>query len=122
MGFSRQEYWSGLPFLSPGDLPDPGIEPASPALAGGVFTTEPPGKPRLFSMEQHLHDSSAVYLGSERGRGGCMTLKPWLHRARELMNSPFHELLSVCLCAWHLAGLNLLIPHMNSMRQLLFFC
>ena len=45
MGFSRQEYWSGLPFPSPGDLPDPGIEPASPALAGRFFTTEPPAKP-----------------------------------------------------------------------------
>ena len=38
MGFSRQEYWSGLPFPSPGDLPDPGIKPGSPALAGGFFT------------------------------------------------------------------------------------
>ena len=45
MGFSRQEYWSGLPFLSPGDLADPGIEPASPAVAGGVFTTEPSEQP-----------------------------------------------------------------------------
>ena len=45
MGFSRQEYWSGLPSPSPGDLPDPGIEPESPALVGGFFTTEPPGKP-----------------------------------------------------------------------------
>jgi len=36
--FPRQQYWSGLPFPSPGDLPDPGIEPTSPALAGGVFT------------------------------------------------------------------------------------
>ena len=45
MGFFRQECWSGLPFPSPGDLPDPGIEPASPALTGGFFTTEPPGKP-----------------------------------------------------------------------------
>ena len=44
MGFVRQEYWSGLPILSPGDLPNPGIEPTSPALAGGFFTTEPPGK------------------------------------------------------------------------------
>ena len=44
IGFSRQENWSGLPFPSPGDLPDPGAEPASPALAGGFFTTEPPGK------------------------------------------------------------------------------
>ena len=44
MGFQRQEYWSGLPFPSPGDLPDPGIEPTSPALVGEFFTTEPPGK------------------------------------------------------------------------------
>ena len=43
-GFPRQECWSGLPFPPPGDLPDPGIEPASPALAGGFFTTEPPGE------------------------------------------------------------------------------
>ena len=41
----RQEYWSGLLFPSPGDLSDPGIKPISPALAGGFFTTEPPGKP-----------------------------------------------------------------------------
>ena len=45
MGFSRQESWSGVPFPSPGDLPDPGIEPTSPALVGGFFTTEPSGKP-----------------------------------------------------------------------------
>ena len=45
MDFSRQEYWSGLPFLPPGHLPYPGIEPASPALAGRFFTTQPPGKP-----------------------------------------------------------------------------
>ena len=48
MGFSRQEYWSGLPFPSPEDIPDPGMEPTSlesPALAGGFFTTEPLGKP-----------------------------------------------------------------------------
>ena len=45
MGFSRQEYWSGLPVPSPGDLPDPAIEPESPALASRFFTTEPPGKP-----------------------------------------------------------------------------
>ena len=41
IGFSRQEYWYGLPFPSPGDLPDPGIEPVSPVLAGGFFITEP---------------------------------------------------------------------------------
>ena len=45
MGFSRQEYWRGLLFPSPGDLPDQKIEPASPLLAGRSFTTEPQGKP-----------------------------------------------------------------------------
>ena len=45
MEFSRQEYWGGLPFPTPGDLPDPGIKPVSPALADGFFTTVPPGKP-----------------------------------------------------------------------------
>ena len=48
MGLSRQEYWSGLPFPPPEDLPNPGIErtsPASPALAGGFFTAVPPEKP-----------------------------------------------------------------------------
>ena len=44
MGFSRQEYWSGLPFPSPGDLPDPGIEPGSPTLEADALTSEPPGR------------------------------------------------------------------------------
>ena len=44
MGFSRQEYWSGLPFLSPGDLSDPGIKPRSPALQVDYLSSEPPGK------------------------------------------------------------------------------
>ena len=47
MGFSRQEYWSGLPFPSPGDLPDPGIEPRSPTLQADALTSEPPGKPHI---------------------------------------------------------------------------
>ena len=46
MEFSRQEYWSGLPFASPGDLPDPGIEPRSPTLWAGSSPSEPPGKPQ----------------------------------------------------------------------------
>ena len=45
MGFPKQEYWSGLPFPSRGDLANPGIEHTSPALAGKFFTTGPPGKP-----------------------------------------------------------------------------
>ena len=51
MEFSRQEYWSGLPFPPPGDLPNPGIKPVSPTspvLAGGFFATETPGKAHLY--------------------------------------------------------------------------
>ena len=46
MGFSRQEYWSGLPFPSPGDLPNPGIKPRSPALQADSLPIEPPGEPK----------------------------------------------------------------------------
>ena len=55
MGFSRQEYWSGLPCPPPGDLLDPEIEPmslTSPPLAGGFFTIAPPGKPDLKAEDQ----------------------------------------------------------------------
>ena len=47
MGFSRQQCWSGLPFPSPGDLPDPGIESGSPALQADALLSEPPGKPKI---------------------------------------------------------------------------
>ena len=50
VGFPRQEYWSGLPCRSPGDLPDPGIKPRSPTLQADSLPSEPPGKPKLNSM------------------------------------------------------------------------
>ena len=50
--FSRQEYWSELPIPPPGDLPDPGIEPASPALASRFFNVDHPGSPILLSQQQ----------------------------------------------------------------------
>ena len=53
MGFSRQEYWSGLPFPSPGGLPNPGMEPRSPALEANALTSEPPGK----ALEEGLEHS-----------------------------------------------------------------
>ena len=57
MGFSRQEYWSGLPFPSPGDLPDPGIEPRSPALQADALTSEPPGKTaKVITKSNSLRD------------------------------------------------------------------
>ena len=51
MGFFGEEYWNGLPFPSPGDLPDPGIEPASPALMGEFFTSEPPAAAAAKSLQ-----------------------------------------------------------------------
>ena len=59
-GFSRQEYWSGLPFPSPGNLPDPGIEPRSPALWTDALPSEPPGK--SFSLEG---ESQISWVGSQ---------------------------------------------------------
>ena len=53
MGFSRQEYWSGLPFPSPGDLLDPGIELRSSALQADSLLSEPPGKPKNTGVGSH---------------------------------------------------------------------
>ena len=49
MGFSRQECWNGLPFPSPGDLPNTGIEPGSPSLQADALPSEPPGKPNVIN-------------------------------------------------------------------------
>ena len=57
VGFSRQEYWSGLPFPPPGDLPNPGIELRSPALQADTLPSEPPGKPDL-SKERKIESVS----------------------------------------------------------------
>ena len=58
VGFPRQEYRSGLPFPSPGDLPNPGIKPGSPALQADALTSEPPGKPSETEpiLKNNLHD------------------------------------------------------------------
>jgi len=57
MGFSRQESWRGLPFPSPGDLPDPGIEPGSPTLQANVLASEPPGKNKGLKLK-NLYSST----------------------------------------------------------------
>ena len=83
MGFSRQEYWSGLPFPSPGDLPDPGIEPWSPALQADALPSKPPGKHTaiqktiskdlLYSTEDSPHYSIIIYMRkSEKQIDICM--------------------------------------------------
>ena len=76
MEFSRQEYWSGLPFPSPEDLPDPGIKPMSPTWAEGFFTTKPPWKP---SKEQaYFNFMAAVTVSSDFGvQENCLSLFPF---------------------------------------------
>ena len=67
LGFPRQEYYSGVPFPSPGDLPDPGIEPVSPALAGKLLTIEPPEKPKkVFSETQNSYKNSDLSLKEKK--------------------------------------------------------
>ena len=72
MGFSRHEYWSGLPFPSPGDLPDPGIEPRSPTLQADPLTSAPPGKPlntRIQSLRRPQRFQGRKGSQVERRRG-----------------------------------------------------
>ena len=81
MEFPRQEYWSGLTFPSPVDLPDPGIKPASPELSGGFFTTEPAGKPQEISQRLnrkgffHAQEAHGVLLGFSTYIVGSLVLK-----------------------------------------------
>ena len=63
IGFLRQEYWSGLPFLSPEHLPNPGIQPVLPTLAGGFFITEPQGKSNSALVPQFFHITILQVLG-----------------------------------------------------------
>ena len=55
MEFSRQEYWTGLPFPSPGDLPDPGIKPGSPSLEADALTFEPPGRNSIYMKVANIY-------------------------------------------------------------------
>ena len=63
MDFSRPEYWNGFPFPSPGDLPNPGIKPGSPALQGDSLPAEPPGKPKqgIKSYENKIHKLKLMF-------------------------------------------------------------
>ena len=98
VGLSWQEYWSGLPFPLPGDLPNPGIELESPALAGGFSTTEPPGKPPLGcgmlvqDMKQEIGYYFPYLVGEETvSEKACNVVLGSLSQNAALLN------LSVCL-------------------------
>jgi len=86
IGFPRQEYWSGLPFPSAGNLPNPGVKPASSTLAGEFFTTEPPGRlqlltklifGRIWQMQKKLG-----HVDCEEAISGKTGMKNWWERGR----------------------------------------
>ena len=87
MEFSRQEYWSGLPFPSPGDLPDPGIKPRSPTLQADALPTEPPGKPIIGKGGQQTQTSfwsqgTYVIEGEAKHEMDHKKTAPW-HKVRQ---------------------------------------
>ena len=75
MGFSRQEYCSGLPFPPPGDLPDPGIKPGSPALEADALASEPPGKPITFTIAGFILSWAAFTTVTTTSCGCCLVTK-----------------------------------------------
>ena len=95
MEFSRQEYWSGLPFPSPGDLPNPGIEPRSPELQAVALTSEPPGKPLCHVVPPKADKSSQRVLTKhgplEKGMANHSSIlalrTPWTAWTNELMET-----------------------------------
>ena len=91
MGFSRQEYWSGLPFPSPGDLPNPGIEPGSLAFQADALTSEPQvwqiQKPTGDQEDKILHDSPCTW-NLKTNDTNELIYKTETHRLRELTLFP----------------------------------
>ena len=79
MGFPRQEYWSGVPFPSPGDLPSPGFEPPFPALAGGFFTTGPTGKSTFLSSSSLVNPPNHHILLIPQTHPTCHCLRAGFH-------------------------------------------
>ena len=71
--FSRQEYWSGLPFPSPGDLPNPGTEPEFPTLQADALPSEPPGKPTKWSASNVTPDDAVLCCGGDMRTGQRLT-------------------------------------------------
>ena len=96
MGFSRQEYWSGLPFPSPGDLPHPGIEPRSLALQADALPSELPGKPPPHSLHNfYIRKNISLYnflksnmnkrMKPKRDIDTCMHTEGWYLTAKRLL-------------------------------------
>ena len=67
MRFPRQDYWTGMPFPSPGDLSDPGTEPASPALSGRFFTLSPLGSHRYIYIQMYVNKTGITHVTQGEG-------------------------------------------------------
>ena len=100
MEFSRQEYWNGLPFPSPGYLPDPGIKPTSPALADGFLPSEPQGKPSDSTL--HHPNSTSNIASKTKNELDFAFRHLW-------MESPVFVEWSRCFCEF---STNMLFPHL----------
>ena len=82
MGFPKQEFWSGLAFPSPGDLPNPGIEPGFPTLRADALSSEPPGNPLLSSLDDSNSAHQTAYGSSQRPSHSLLEnpcLTPYIH-------------------------------------------
>ena len=91
MGFSRQEYWSGLPFPSPGDLPDPGIEPRSPTLQSNALPSEPPGKPLIVQAPCKSVNALCLFMFRARHKPSQRIEKDSLFEKSYKATLPGHE-------------------------------
>ena len=106
MGFPRQEYWSGWPFPPPGDLPDRGIKPASPALADRLFTTEPPGTPK--SVHLTIRQSGLGRIFPVLSFLSVPFTRPWFCLQRDITSPhlmPSYEVQNSILMPWWSPGL-----------------
>ena len=95
MGFSRQEYWIGLPCPSPGDLPDPGIKSTSPVLAGGFFITELPRKPKPSGIVQ-LNKCEPPSFGFLPAHSILTAVRGWLCSAGSTSGTLISQSLTLC--------------------------
>ena len=98
MGFPRQEYWSGLPILSPKGLPNPGVEPRSPALQADALLTEIPGKPKdqwFNSMKKAMEERDCV------GKNPLIVTMDWIWGLRKKKTSTIidHQTI-IMVCGW----------------------
>ena len=131
MRFSRQEYWSGLPFPSPGDLPDPGIEPGSPTLQTDALPSEPPGKSGHLKSIKTLSLLHLVVFLLKSLTSACLKalscqtydINGMLFDLHVTQSSKAFQVMYVCLIElkpW--MHISYLLTFCNDRSQILFFC